>query len=232
MLGVLLGLLTILKIVDLGFTAILARHFDLVLDWVLLGDATGVVAGLARHGSARARRDRRLPAGDRDPRADDAGRAAADPVGRRPRPRRSARSPGSPSSGSPSPRSASIRHRGAVASRADASLVGDRFGSIRNSLHDQADFKAQAKVDPYKTTPGNQLLNGLRGKDVVITFVESYGAVRGRGPEVRPAGGRRCSTRRRKRLDAAGFGSRSAFLTSSTVGGGSWLAHSTLLSGL
>ena len=35
-----------------------------------------------------------------------------------------------------------------------------------------------------------------------------------------------------RRLRAAGFAARSAFLTSPTSGGGSWLAHSTLLSGL
>ena len=35
-----------------------------------------------------------------------------------------------------------------------------------------------------------------------------------------------------RRLRAAGFASRSAFLTSPTAGGSSWLAHATLLSGL
>jgi hypothetical protein len=35
-----------------------------------------------------------------------------------------------------------------------------------------------------------------------------------------------------KELDAAGFGSRSAFLRSPTAGGGSWLAHATFHSGL
>jgi hypothetical protein len=35
-----------------------------------------------------------------------------------------------------------------------------------------------------------------------------------------------------RRLSAAGFASRSGFLTSPTAGGGSWLAHATLLSGL
>ncbi|HST67846.1 MAG TPA: sulfatase-like hydrolase/transferase, partial [Mycobacteriales bacterium] len=35
-----------------------------------------------------------------------------------------------------------------------------------------------------------------------------------------------------KQLQAAGFGARSGFLSSSTVGGGSWLAHASTLSGL
>ena len=76
-----------------------------------------------------------------------------------------------------------------------------------------------------------QLLTGLRGKDVLIAFVESYGRVAIEDPEFAPqmtslldAGN--------SRLRAAGYASRSAFLTSPTFGGGSWLAHSTLLSGL
>ena len=73
-------------------------------------------------------------------------------------------------------------------------------------------------------TPADQLLTGLRGKDVVLTFVESYGRGRGRGPDVRAAG-RRLLDAGTARLEAAGFGARSAFLTSPTAGGGSWLAH-------
>src|SRR5690606_2207987 len=34
--GVLLGLLTVLKFLDMGFYQVLARPFDLVLDWILL----------------------------------------------------------------------------------------------------------------------------------------------------------------------------------------------------
>src|SRR5439155_23313006 len=37
--GVVLGLLTILKILDIGFYGVLDRPFDPVLDWTLLGDA-------------------------------------------------------------------------------------------------------------------------------------------------------------------------------------------------
>src|SRR5215213_5126892 len=41
--GVFLGLLSILKVVDVGFSAALDRPFDLVLDWGLLGSAVGIV---------------------------------------------------------------------------------------------------------------------------------------------------------------------------------------------
>src|SRR5207248_7853807 len=102
---------------------------------------------------------------------------------------------------------------------------------VRAGLHDGQGFAAEAAVDRFRNTPGSDLLTGLRGKDVIVTFVESYGRSAVEDPQfatqvdaVLDAGTRR--------LDAAGFASRSAFLTSSTVGGGSWLAHSTLMSGL
>ena len=56
---------------------------------------------------------------------------------------------------------------------------------------------------------------------------------KGRGPGFVLLATGRCGSRQgTKRLQAAGFSSRSAFLTSSTFGGASWLAHSTLHSGL
>lgn len=85
--------------------------------------------------------------------------------------------------------------------------------------------------DPFHDTPSRDLLTGLRGKDVIVAFVESYGRVAVQDSPFSPqvhavlnAG--------THRLRAAGFSSRSAFLTSPTFGGLSWLAHSTLQSGL
>ena len=79
--------------------------------------------------------------------------------------------------------------------------------------------------------PGEDLLTGLRGKDVIVAFVESYGRVAVEGstfsPEIRNLLIDGTTT-----LRAAGFSSRSAFLTSSTFGGISWLAHATFHSGL
>src|SRR5439155_26055353 len=118
-----------------------------------------------------------------------------------------------------------------VAASSAASVVYDRALQVRAGLHDGQGFAAEAAVDRFRNTPGSDLLTGLRGKDVIVTFVESYGRSAVEDPQfatqvdaVLDAGTRR--------LDAAGFASRSAFLTSSTVGGGSWLAHSTLMSGL
>src|SRR6185437_4065169 len=85
--------------------------------------------------------------------------------------------------------------------------------------------------DPFSATPAGQLLTGLRGKDVLLVFVESYGRVTVHGSSFSRAVdallGKGTHT-----LHDAGFSARSAFLTSSTFGGVSWLAHSTLQSGV
>lgn len=85
--------------------------------------------------------------------------------------------------------------------------------------------------DPFAATPGSELLTGLRGKDVLVVFVESYGRVALEDPAISPAV-QRVLTDGGKTLAAAGFSSRSAYLTSPTYAGLSWLAHSTLQSGL
>src|SRR5205823_9682478 len=72
---------------------------------------------------------------------------------------------------------------------------------------------------------------GLRGKDVIVAFVESYGRVAVEGSAFSPQIDSVLDTGT-SRLRAAGFSSRSAWMTSPTFGGISWLAHSTLQSGL
>src|SRR5215204_7361850 len=85
--------------------------------------------------------------------------------------------------------------------------------------------------DAFATASGGELLTGLRGKDVLIVFVESYGRVAIEDPAISPdVNG--VLTRGTDSLRAAGFSSRSAFLTSPTFAGISWLAHGTLQSGL
>ncbi|MEJ2852637.1 MULTISPECIES: sulfatase-like hydrolase/transferase [unclassified Saccharothrix] len=114
-----------------------------------------------------------------------------------------------------------------VASDSAATFVYEHARQVRVGLHDREAFAASASVDPFGDVPGERLLTSLRGKDVVVVFVESYGRV-----ALDDVGVTRVLDDGTRRLSAAGFGSRSAFLTSSTAGGGSWLAHATLLSGL
>ncbi|HKO28929.1 MAG TPA: CDP-alcohol phosphatidyltransferase family protein, partial [Solirubrobacteraceae bacterium] len=118
-----------------------------------------------------------------------------------------------------------------IASTLSASLVVDEVNALRADIHDRGVFAAQIKHDPQRNIPTSQLLTSLRGKDVLLVFVEAYGqqAVEGRSfsPEVDAA-----LAQGNKRLASAGFSSRSGFLTSATYGGISWLAHSSLQAGL
>ncbi|MBV1855930.1 sulfatase [Catellatospora sp. NEAU-YM18] len=107
----------------------------------------------------------------------------------------------------------------------------DRVEQVRAGARDRDAFLDEIATDAYAEVPGAQLLTGLRGKDVVVAFVESYGRIALDDPElsatvdpVLAAGA--------ERLRAAGYAARSGWLTSPTAGGGSWLAQSTLLSGL
>jgi hypothetical protein len=90
---------------------------------------------------------------------------------------------------------------------------------------------ALAADDAFATASGGELLTGLRGKDVLIVFVESYGRVAIEDPAISPEVNG-ILTRGTDSLRAAGFSARSAFLTSPTFAGISWLAHGTLQSGL
>ncbi|MEH1165209.1 sulfatase-like hydrolase/transferase [Micromonospora sp. CPCC 205539] len=230
--GPLLGLLAIVKLADLGFRAALDRPFDLVLDWLLLDDAFGFVrdsagrAGaigavvgvlllvgalllvltlaLRRLASLLVRHER---VATRSVAALTVAWVACAVIGVRV-------APGVP-----------------VADAGVTALVGAHAGQVDARLRDREAFTAQIGVDPFRDTPGDQLLTGLRGKDVILAFVESYGRSAVEDPELAPQVNAVLDAGT-QRLRAAGYGARSGFLTSPTFGGGSWLAHDTLLSGL
>ena len=84
---------------------------------------------------------------------------------------------------------------------------------------------------PVEGSAGGGLLTALRGKDVIVAFVESYGRVALEDPSMweQIAGTLDAGT---GLLSQNGFSARSAFLTSPAFGGGSWLAHATFQSGL
>jgi len=118
-----------------------------------------------------------------------------------------------------------------VAANTAANDVYQEVRQVGVDLQDPYEFAKESANDAFRYTPGRDLLTGLRGKDVVVSFIESYGRIAVEGATIAPevdavldAG--------TDRLRAAGFDSRSAFLTSSTFGGGSWMAHATLQSGL
>ena len=230
--GAVLGLLTIEKALDMGFYKVLARPFDPVLDWVLFDDAYSFLTESAGRAAAvgavvavvvaavavlvlMALAALRLSAAVLRHRSTAARGAGVLTVawvaclllG------------------------VQLVPRVPVAARSTVTYAYDRAYLVAAGLQDKRAFAAESAVDAFRDTPGDRLLTGLRGKDVLISFVESYGRSAVEDPGLAPqvdavldAGTRR--------LAAAGYASRSAFLTSPTAGGGSWLAHSTFLSGL
>jgi phosphatidylglycerophosphate synthase len=118
-----------------------------------------------------------------------------------------------------------------VASSSAAALAVDEVQAVRTGLQDREILARQLAHDRFRATPADRLLTGLRGKDVLLVFVESYGRVAVQDSSFSP----RVDAvlhRGDAQLRSAGFSSRSAFLTSTTFGGLSWLAHSTLQSGI
>jgi hypothetical protein len=230
LLGLALGLLALMKLLDMGFFAFFARPFDPVLDWGLLDDGMRFLAGAIGPYSAigclaavvvfsAALVIVTTQAVLRLSRILDRHEATA--------------SRAVPVVGtlwlSCALFGAQVVPGVSVAASSTVVYLQHRPAATRPE--DRESFDANAAADSFANTPGKELLTGLRGKDVIVVFVESYGRSAIEDPGLAPpvtavldAGN--------GQLRAAGFGSRSAFLTSPTAGGGSWLAHSTLLSGL
>lgn len=231
--GVLLGLLTVIKVLDVGFYEELGRPFNPVLDWSGLGPALGVVqdatgriwadllvvvlllvllatvtavaTSVARVSAVTARR-RGASARGVSALLLVWGICAAGGVHI---------APGAP-----------------LASSATAGLAVAQAGDAEQAVRDRARFHDLLRAaDPLAKIPTSQLLTRLRGKDVVIAFVESYGQVAVQGTSF--ASGVDAVLRSNgAALSRAGWTSESAFVDSPTFGGISWLAHSTLHSGL
>jgi hypothetical protein len=230
--GAALGVLAVVRLLDMGFLSVLDRPFDLVLDWVLFDDALVVLRdSVGRTGAAAAvagavvlavavpilvalsvLRLSTVAARHRTPAARVVGVVAAAWV-------------------ACAVAGVEIVPGEPVAARETAALAYDHGRQVVSSLRDRQDFADEAAVDAFRDTPPDQLLGGLRGKDVVLVFVESYGRSAVEDPEFATQVGGLLDEGTR-RLATAGYGSRSGWLTSPTAGGGSWLAQSTLLSGL
>ena len=118
-----------------------------------------------------------------------------------------------------------------IASSSAAGLAFHEVRAVRAGVEDHAVFADQIRHDRFRHTPPAQLLSRLRGKDVLLVFVESYGKVALQDPSFSP-GVITTLDRDTKQLQTAGFSARSGFLTSPTFGGLSWLAHSTMQAGV
>ena len=119
-----------------------------------------------------------------------------------------------------------------VASTSATALVVSQAQAYQAGLSDPHVFTAAThSPDPEASIPASDLLTGLRGKDVLTVFVESYGQVAVQGSSYSP-GVDAVLRQQTGMLTRAGWSTQSAWLTSPTYGGISWLAHSTLQSGL
>lgn len=117
-----------------------------------------------------------------------------------------------------------------AASRSGDVLVATSLRAA-TSVQAQQAFERALASDPLRSDPPAQLMSALAGKDVVIAFVESYGRV-----AVEPSAFTDDIARTLDEGEATlardGYTAQSAFLTSPTFGGVSWLAHATLQSGV
>jgi phosphatidylglycerophosphate synthase len=230
--GFLLGLLTLIKIFDIGFYEEIGRAFNPVLDRGDLGPALGVVrdaigatrtnialvalcvgfvlivfaiTASAVHITTVAARNRRATA---------RGLAALAVVWALCAGLSLQLDPGSP-----------------IASTSAAGLAVAQVRDTNTALHEDVRFQESLNgPDPEADVPASKLLAGLRGKDVLIVFVESYGQVAVQGTSFSP-GVDAVLRQSNASLAGAGWSTQSAWLTSPTFGGISWLAHSTLQSG-
>jgi hypothetical protein len=108
--------------------------------------------------------------------------------------------------------------------------LAGRLSLVARSVADMQMFEKQlgTGLGPWD---GKGLFQAVKGKDVILIFVESYG--RSAIEDTRYSGVTlpRLSAIQ-SQIETAGLHAASGWITSPTVGGLSWLAHGTLLSGL
>lgn len=110
------------------------------------------------------------------------------------------------------------------------SYVSNRLALVVKSVEDMQVFEA-ALASGAGPRRGTGLFAGLENKDFVLIFVESYGRSAIEDPRYTSVTKPRLKSVQAE-IEQAGLASASAWVTSPTVGGLSWLAHGTLLSGL
>jgi len=119
-----------------------------------------------------------------------------------------------------------------VASTSATGLVVGQVRGIHSALVDQRQFeRALNDSDPEASIPASDLLTGLRGKDVIVVFIESYGQVAVQGTDF-SAGVDAVLRRSTASLARAGWSTQSAWINAPGFGGISWLGQSTFQSGL
>ncbi len=109
-----------------------------------------------------------------------------------------------------------------------ARVAAERVRLVLRTLDDLQRFRVAAAADPFRGLDG--LLDRI-DRDVIVVFIESYGRASVEGP-LYAATTQGVLARAERALAAEGFAMRSGYLTSSTKGGQSWLAHASFANGL
>lgn len=229
--GALVGAIAVLNMFDMGFNEYLGRHFNIILDWSLFGDARGylkdtfggtatqfitvavialIVVLIVLVALAMVRLSNVL-------------------VTYKAHATRSTLIAGTVWITCSA--FALEFHGIPLAADHTAGVIKYQVRAMQETLRDEAEFKKVAKVDAFGNTPGSQLVPDLRGKDMIFTFIESYGRSAIEDPIMAP-GVDSTLAADTKALSKAGFAAKSGWLTSATYGGSSWLGHSTTMSGL
>ncbi|WSX17949.1 CDP-alcohol phosphatidyltransferase [Streptomyces sp. NBC_00988] len=229
--GALVGAIAVLNMFDMGFNEYLGRHFNIILDWSLFGDARGylkdtfggtatqvitvglialIVVLIALVALAMVRLSNVLVT------------------------YKAISTKGTLIAGTVwiTLTAFALEFHGIpLAADHTAGVIKYQVRAVQETLRDEAEFKKVAKVDAFGNTPGSQLVPDLRGKDMIFTFIESYGRSAIEDPIMAP-GVDSTLAADTKALSKAGFAAKSGWLTSATYGGSSWLGHSTTMSGL
>ena len=229
--GVFVAVAVLLASIDRAYEAALGIHF-VPLDWLQLGDAYGVVASAIGPGPASAVFTAAvalivavgIAAGWAALRVDAALRRRGDRG-------RTVLATVTVAWIVMAAAAPPLRIQDPVAAAASASSVGSAVSRAVSALETRAQVARDVADDPFAAVPAPDLLTALQGKDVLFVFVESYGRVALEGDGI--ADGVNGVLRRgEETLRADGYATRSAWLTSPTYGGVSWLAHSTLQTGV
>ena len=231
--GILLGVLTFAKILNIAFYEFADRAFNPVYDWVSIGPALGVVRDaigplgtdivLAVLGlgiillvcAITAATIHITTVAARHRRASVRGLAALTAVWAVCAGLSLQLIPGFP-----------------VASTSAAGLAVAQVRATQTAFRDQRLFEQTIhSPDPQASIPAAGLLTGLRGKDVIIAFVESYGQVSVQGTTFSP-GIDAVLRQANSSLAHTGWSTQSAWVNAPSYGGTSELAHSTLQAGV
>ncbi|WP_211282683.1 CDP-alcohol phosphatidyltransferase [Streptomyces griseorubiginosus] len=229
--GVGLGVMTILNLLDMGFNDYLGRAFNPVLDWELLNDAQSYVADSMGRGVAIAAMVAAIVLVLLVPTVMTLATVRLSGLLVRHR-QQAVRGTLVAATVWITCSALGLQILGPpLASEHTAALTGIQAQRVVSTLRDEAAFEKVAKVDAFGNTPGSQLVPDLRGKDMIFTFIESYGRSAVEDPLIAPGVDKTLDTSTAA-LAKAGFHAKSGWLTSATYGGSSWLGHSTTLSGL